>query len=910
MNPHGWQDAKRLFQAVIEMADDTARAAFLDAQCGSDGELRRDVDALIAAHAAGASFLSEPAHLEVAALVSDRFEADRVGLRIGAWRLERVLDRGGMGTVYLCERADGAFAQQAALKLLRPGLDTRELVRRFERERQILAGLDHPNIARLLDGGATTDGHPYLVMEYIDGQPIDRWCDAQRLGIGERIDLLRRVCDAVQHAHQKLVIHCDLKPSNILVTADGEPRLLDFGIARLVRPDAFVADDTATVQRLLSPDYASPEQVRGEPVSTATDVHALGILLHQLICGDRPYRVSSLSPQELLRTVCEQQPAKPSAMLRGVLQQSPERAEAIAMARATRPRRLVRALEGDLDTIVMTALRKEPARRYATPAALGADLARLRKNLPIHAQPDRIGYRLGKFVARHRTGVAAAAVVLLALVGGLGAALWQAQRATLARQHAEARFNDVRELAIALVFDLHNAIANLPGSTRARQLLVARALTYLEILGKDARDDAQLAGELAGAYIRIGDAQGHPEESSLGDLAAAAASYRKALALRRDLVARTPQSAEAHHQLAIAIDRIGMAEWWQGDNQAALASHADALAARQAAIWLGNGNPLYERGLADTHEAIGKILTWDSRLDEAIAHFDQALTVREAHAAATPGDADRVAELGATLVRKGYARAWQSPLHSLPIYERAIGLLERGSVQHPNHRPLRLALARARSRLAESFLDLERYEESIAGHQASLDILGELVGGDPHDVRTRAMLALQHAKLSDTYLGAGHYALAEAQARKSLDMNRALADDDPDNAGMLEDVASSHQRIARTLEPQHLYADAREHYEQALELRERLLQRPASVATDRRSVASILLDLGDLEYTRADAASTRPAERDAARRASRDRYEASLAHWQQLVEDGKLFPQDQQAVDHVRERLATLGAAP
>ncbi len=332
-----------------------------------------------------------------------------VGIRVGPYEVLRELGRGGMGVVYLAARADEQFRKRVAIKVIKTGPDEEGVIRRFRRERQILASLDHPNVARLLDGGATGDGRPYFVMEYIEGHPLHEYCDRHRLSIVDRLKVFQQVCSAVAYAHRNLIVHRDLKPSNIIVTADGIPRLLDFGIAKLLNPE--LSAETPTVTGLaLTPEYASPEQARGDVVTTASDVYSLGVLLYELLTGHRPYRLKTRLPMEVLKAVCEQEPERPSTIVRQAEDTTDgSRAvvitpEGVSRARDLTPDRLGRRLRGDLDNIVLMALRKEPLRRYASAEALSEDLRRYLEGLPVKARKGTSAYRAGKYVKRHAVG--------------------------------------------------------------------------------------------------------------------------------------------------------------------------------------------------------------------------------------------------------------------------------------------------------------------------------------------------------------------------------------------------------------------------------------------------------------------------------------------------------------------------
>ena len=441
MDPDRWQRIDDLFQAALD-CEPERRAALLEASCHDDPGLREEVESLIAAHEE-APFPTVPAaRLEAARILDEAAEPTSAGRRIGSYRVERELGRGGMGRVYLATRADDVFDKQVAIKVLR-GLDTADALARFRTERQILAKLEHPNITRLLDGGTTDEGLPYFVMDFLEGEPIDRYCDRCRLTVTERLRLFQQVLSAVQYAHQNLVIHRDIKPSNVLVTAAGVPCLLDFGIAKLIAADAGWQSHTRADLRPLTPEYASPEQVRGEAITTATDVYALGVLLYVLLAGHRPYRGTFSTAADLERVICEEEPERPSSASQRTVAEvgadgAPVSPRSVALTREGTPERLRRRLAGDLDTIVLMALRKDPHRRYASVDQFSEDIRRSLGSLPVIARPDTRRYRAAKFIARHRPSVAAAALLVVTLVVGSVATLWEAQRARQERDMARA----------------------------------------------------------------------------------------------------------------------------------------------------------------------------------------------------------------------------------------------------------------------------------------------------------------------------------------------------------------------------------------------------------------------------------------------------------------------------------------
>jgi len=399
-----WRRIKAVAAGALEQPEE-ARLAYLAATCGDDRTLHAQVESLLSSAAEATDLFETPSVLIAGAqAVVDtlaRFETSRVGERVGAYRIVRELGGGGMGAAYLAVRADHAYEKTVAIKVIKRGMDTEAVLRRFRHERQILAGLDHPNIARLIDGGTTTDGLPYFVMEYAEGVPIDRYCSDRQLTIADRIVLFRNVCDAVRHAHAHRVIHRDLKPGNILVTGDGVPKLLDFGISKVLAADPAEATESTAFSRAMTPQYASPEQMRGAPITEASDVYSLGLLLYELLTGKRPYSLDGLTLQQIDQVVCGQEPIPPSTHWR--------------------------ELTGDLDNIVLMALRKDPARRYATVEDLSDDLLRHLESRPVRARSDDVGYRAGRFLKRHRARAIEGAAVLVVVIAAAGA-WWSSRR--------------------------------------------------------------------------------------------------------------------------------------------------------------------------------------------------------------------------------------------------------------------------------------------------------------------------------------------------------------------------------------------------------------------------------------------------------------------------------------------------
>jgi len=504
-----WQRIETLFVAASELPT-SERAAYVSAECGGDGEVRDEVMSLLASIEGANEALRGVVAAEAERMASEVTTA-LVGRRLGAWKVLEPIGVGGMGTVYLAERADAEYDRKVAIKVVQHALGGEHNAARFRDERQILAALDHPGIVKLLDGGTTDDGLPYLVMDHVAGVPITRFARDRELDVRGRLQMFRGVCAAVQYAHQQLVIHRDLKPSNILVDQDGAPKLLDFGIAKLVDPEADLEREarTRTGMALLTPEYASPEQVRGETVSAATDVYSLGALLYELLADAPPLRATG-SALEMLRVICEVDPPRPSTVCPA------ERRKVIA---------------GDLDNILLKALHKDAARRYPSVQSLDDDLARYLDGSPVLARDATWSYRAAKFVRRNGGKLALGTAAAVALGALSVVSLQQAHRADDQAQRAQRRFDEVRKLARSLVFELDDKIRDLKGATAVRELVVTRALEYLDGLAAEAGDDPGLARELALAYMKIGDIQGNSFEPNLGRPDQGRDSYHKASAI-------------------------------------------------------------------------------------------------------------------------------------------------------------------------------------------------------------------------------------------------------------------------------------------------------------------------------------------------------------------------------------------
>ncbi len=901
-----WARIQALFKDAIEL-DPPQRAELLSRACEGDAEMRREVESLLAADREAGSFLERPA---IAGFGADERDFDgMVGSRIGAYRIVREIGRGGMGAVYLAARTDDAYHKDVALKVLKRGMDSEFFITRFRQEREILARFEHPNIARLIDGGTTPDGLPYLVMEYVDGVPLDRYCAEHRLDVRRRLVLFLNVCSAVEYAHRRLVVHRDLKPAHALVTADGTPKLLDFGIAKLLDPAGadWDAARTAASITMLTPEYASPEQIRGEPATTATDVYALGVLLFRLLTGSRPYRLSGGGREELARAICEQEPARPSDAVSGAH---------VGESSAHSLRALRRRLRGDLDTIVLKAIRKEPERRYGSAEQLGADITRHLSGVPVLARPDTLTYRAGRFVSRHRAAVAAAALVIVTMVGGAVSTLMQARIARAERAKAEHHFNDVRALANTFIFEIHDAIVKLPGSTPARALIAKKALTYLDSLAEDAAGDAALQRELADGYLRLGDVQGNFFSANLGDTAGALASYRKALAIEQQILGTNPGDRAALRLEANTYRALGEVLWGTGDWTQALEVHRRALAIRERLASAPAADAEMRADVASSYVAIADVLHKIGRLDESVETYRRA---RAQFAALATGAAERrmrraVAvtdyKLAGTLDMAGDAAA------AIEILRGAVAESERLAAAEPSSAEAKRDVALMSSQFGELLLDNGDVHGGAAIQTRTTAIWQALSAADPTNAQARADLALAHARLGRALARSGNVAQALAAYRASIaTFAAALAQGPADVETRLYSIVP-HYGLGELLENRGDANAALASYVSALAIWNRLPDEQHTNPELKPVIARLYAKLASRSASDAANGRSRAQQIDGWRRA-RESFQRGLELWAEVRKAGVLARRDAAEPDRIASEiarcdaaLAKLGAAP
>jgi tetratricopeptide (TPR) repeat protein len=760
VTPQTWKELDSIMANALELPEGE-RAAYLDEACAGKPALRIEAESLLGM-CSGASHLFPG---ETAAAHSSRaVEApSMLGRRVGAYVLREQIGRGGMGCVYRAERADDEFRKSVAVKLIAGGFDSSEAVSRFAVERQILATLEHPNIARLLDAGVTGDGFHYIVMEYVEGQPITGYCAARRLSVPDRLRLFHRVSMAVHFAHQHLIVHRDLKPANILVTGEGTPKLLDFGIAKLLDPEAGAHHQTLAAIPM-TPDYASPEQARGMLLTTATDVYSLGVILYELLTGKRPYRLEGSALDEVLEAVCKQEPAKPST----IANDSGEK------------------LARDLDAIVLKAMSKNPEERYASAEQFSADIDRYLAGLPVTARGTLWSYRARKFLLRNKLALAGCAIGLALTLAGVGGVVWQARIAERERALAERRFNDVRDLANSVIFELHDAIKDLPGSTPARKVLVERALHYLDSLSREAHGDTRLEAELAAAYERLGDVQGYPLYANLGDTPGALSSFQKALIIRESLAALQPGSFEAQrarwadvYRISECLNSLGRQEETAGFYRRELPVTEQYARGRMEAN--------VQEWLAGAYYSAASSLMETGRLNEALNYYQRSAAIREGIVEGT-APAEIRTRLAGCYGSIAYVLALRREFHqAVEAQRKTVSTMDELAARYSENATIRQFQGQSYFYLGDFLRDDGRSGEALGAYRAASRMYERLSAGDPRNVLTSRFLAQSYRGTGAALIDIGRLnegveylhkdlAILESLPKDSLDVRSAFAD--------------------------------------------------------------------------------------------------------------------------------------
>jgi serine/threonine protein kinase len=908
MTPDRWQIVVETFEAAAERPPQD-RAAFLDLALAGDADLRREVESLLLHDSRSGDFLDTPQFT----LIPDTVE----GKVIGAYRVLRELGAGGMGAVYLGVRADDQYRKEVAIKVLQSTVARREVVQRFRAERQILASLDHPYIARLVDGGVLGDGRPYFVMDYVEGEPIDRYCLERSLPVRQRVEIFRKVCEAVQAAHRALVVHRDLKPRNIFVQPDGTPKLLDFGIAKVLGSDD--ADDTGrteTGMRFMTPDYASPEQVRGEPMTTASDVYSLGVVLYELLAGHRPYRLAVRTAAEMERAICEEEPPP--------LATTSERVDA------------------DLEAIVLKALHKKPAGRYGSVEQLSEDLWRYLTGLPVGARRNTAAYRAYKFVRRYRLPVATAALLLLSLAGGFAATLWQAsvarterdraevqandareqrgraeanaQASAAARQsaegeraraseaaavaesqrtRAESRLQDIRQLVGSFLFEFQNSIQDLPGSMAAREMVVKRALEYLDRLAQD-EPDADLRSELALAYFRVADIQGNPFRASLGQSAAALESYKKGLAIREALLREKPGDGRTLDAIATIENRMSQVLARMGDTASAL--QHERRAQQVWTQWAARepDNMAAQRGITVSHQVLGDLLLRTGDTDAALREYRTMQRNVLRLLARDPSSREFRRDLSYSHHKIGDLLHMRLGDHSaaFPEYQQMFALRATLAQEEPDNATALRDVIMSHDRMGRILAQRSEYPAAI-DHARQMERLSrQLLEADPKNVVVKRDLLVSQYNLSDIQLRAGNAVASLHAMRNGRAIAQELLDANPKSAQYRGDLSEIDGRIGELLASAGDTTAALASFDSSRTLLEDLAAQDAQNVEVKEGLAAIYRRLAQLS-----------AANDGARTTSCSRYRQAYNLYVSLGD--RVSPKSAGVLDELRKDLAS-----
>ena len=821
-----WKAVEDLFHRALDVPE-AERAAFLQTESGDDVELLAEVQSLIDSDTAASTAMSVAATAVKQALATFHAvetAATAPGKVVGRYRLIEEIGRGGMGTVYLATRADAAYEKNVAIKLVRRGMDTDFILSRFRRERQILASLEHPNIARLLDGGASDDGLPYLVMEYVKGVNITDYVQQNNLSLEQRLRLFLQVCDAVEYAHGNFVVHRDLKPGNILVDASGTPKLLDFGISKLLVFDGGIPTETMTQGvRMLTPDYASPEQIRGEPITAAADIYSLGAILFELLTETKPHRFADTTPQTVEQTICETAVQRPSEAARTAGRQS-----------------VWRKLHGDLDNIVLLAMRKEPKRRYASVRDFGSDIRAYLDFKPVSARSDSLSYRAQKFVRRNWGAVAAIAALIVVLIAGV---LLAQREARIARTH----FNQVRQLANTFVTDVHDEIRNLPGSTRARRMIVKTGLEYLETLAANAQGDVDLQREIGAGYMRIGDVQGGVLEANLGDPKGALTSYAKALSLLEEVARRRPEAFDVQADILKIHRSIGDINGYTRSTDAAMRSYAHARAVGETLLAKRPTDDKLRRSVADVYQAQSRMFRLAENAEAARKAAHRAVELYRLVLKSTPGDAVVRRDIASTLAAEGMALARMHRRdEALVRFEEVVRESEALLARDPQNTALKRSLMLAYSHIGDvrstpGIATPAELAQALPPFLKMHAIAEQLHKSDPADYRALSDLGIALMRVANVtpdkaeklrrYIEALGYMDQAAKTNKDLmlDMNAAFV----------------HTRIGDILREKGATAEAVRHYRDGMESAQRVVAVDAKNTSSRRSLMEDLRWLGE-----------------------------------------------------------------
>jgi non-specific serine/threonine protein kinase/serine/threonine-protein kinase len=839
MDATRWRQLKTILEKALETAPG-ARSEYLLQACGSDADLRREVEDLLEFEEPETNLLEKSAFSILTEDAPFTISKSFVGKQIGKYKIIAELGAGGMGAVFLAERADGTFRQKVALKLIRRAIFSDFILRRFVNERQILASLDHPNIAHLVDGGTTEDDLPYFVMEYVRGENIIDFAKNRNLSTEERLDLFRKICAAVSFAHQNLVVHRDLKPSNILVTKDGTPKLLDFGIAKLLKTEN--NNETATQHFVFTPEYASPEQIRGENLTTATDIYSLGVILYELLTETRPFAFDGKNLAGVIKAATQAAPVRPSSANN---QRSKIKGQ--------------KSLRGDLDTIILKALKKEPERRYSSVEQFAEDIRRHLKGLPVLARNDTLRYRTQKFIRRNPLVVSALLIALTALVSGIFAVGYQARIANLEHAKAERRFNDVRRLANSFIFEVNEKMEESP--IRARELMVERAVEYLDNLAAEAEDDAELQAELASAYEKIGDVQNERFSSGTGNTTAALENHRKALQIRERLVSMAPENLQFNLNLANSYLKIADLSVTTGNTPRALENYQKAVSAIETARQNNPHAADVRRRLALAYGKFGQGILRSGSISKSLEYYEKAAAITAELASEDPADVKLQHSVSVYKQYAAYALLEMGKeTEALNIFTETFKMERRLWENDRENIENRRNLSIAEFWLGITLRKLGRLEESLKYHKTALEIQQKIYDFDKLNVGDINSLADCHLETGWTLLESGNPPKAIEHFENALALYESVARIDVHNLPAQRQIAFTRRQLGDAFLKAGNSAKANRFYETALRESETLNQKDPPNSEFRSDKAVCLLRIAEINLKEKQAAQAKIIE--------------------------------------------------